>query len=124
MTYDGQGRRLGGFRLRKERGEPIHIAGRKLTPVARILSFGRARGTFGTSQIGGWVGAFAQFTPLEVIVETDEGDRRLAISDATGKALWGMRGAGAALTLLLMTVRWWARRLRKTPDPVPFQQSE
>jgi hypothetical protein len=113
MEFEREGGRLGGARLKTIRGAPFHVAGRKFTPVARVLSLGRARGTLGSKQLSGWVGAFAWITPVAVIVEEGDGEHRLAIGDATSRALWGIRGVGLALTLVLITVRWWARRLHR-----------
>lgn len=114
MEFDREGGRLGGIRFKTMRGAPLHVAGRKLTPEARVLSLGRARGTFGTRQISGWAGAFSGISPVAVIVEGGDGEQRLAIGDATRRALWGIRGAGLALTLVLVTVRWWVRRNQKS----------
>jgi uncharacterized spore protein YtfJ len=101
------------LRIETVRGEPIHIQGRSLTPEARIVSFGRARGTIGSQRIGGWATGFAHITPLAVIEETGEGERRIATTDATAMALWGLLGAAMAIVLFFPTIRWLARRARR-----------
>ncbi len=88
----------------------MYIGGKTLTPVARVCSFGRARGTFGTHRLGGWAGAFARIRPVAVIVETDDGEQRVAIRDATRRAVWMVYGLGVALTLVLVIVRWLAHQ--------------
>jgi hypothetical protein len=46
--------------------------------------------------------------------ETAEGERCIAIVDATTKALRAMAAAAAIMTLFFAAVRWLARRLRRT----------
>jgi hypothetical protein len=76
------------------------------------VSFGRARATIGSRQIGGWATGFAHVTPLAMIEETGEGERRLTTTDATATALWALLGAAAALMLIFPTLRWLVRRAR------------
>lgn len=110
MRSETDGDRLGGFRVRTVRGDAVHVSGRKLIPVARILSYGRARGTLGTARLGGWAGAITQIKPVAVIFEEDGEEQRIAITDATRRALWGIWGSGIALTLVLFIIRCLARR--------------
>jgi uncharacterized spore protein YtfJ len=109
---DGGGREL--FRAEMVRGEPYHVGGRTLTPVARIVSFGRARATIGTKKIGGWAGGFVHVRPLAFEEETDEGVRRIAIPDPTSRALRGMLAAAVATTLFLGAIRWLAGCKRRS----------
>lgn len=104
----------GSLRLRTVRGEPYYIAGRKLIPVVRIVSFGRARATIGTEQSGGRAVGFAWIKPLAVLEADAEGERRIPIADATASAVYGLLGLTLAMTLFLSAVRWLGRRLRRT----------
>ena len=101
------------FRVETVRGEPYHVDGRKLIPVARVTSFGKASATIGTDRIGGWGVGFTRVTPLAIIDETDEGERRIPLSSTTARALQSMFAGAVAITLFFTTIRWlvrWRRR--------------
>jgi uncharacterized spore protein YtfJ len=102
-----------GFRVATVRGEPYHVAGRKLIPVARILSFGKARATIRADQVSGWGMGFVRITPLAVVEETEEGERCISVIDETGVALRGMLGGAVAILLIFTTIRWLSRHWRK-----------
>ncbi len=97
------------FRIETVRGEPYEVGERRLTPIARIVSFGKASGTIGAQRIGGWGGGFVRITPLAILEETGEGERRIPITDATAVALRGMFGAAVAAVLFFASLRWLAR---------------
>lgn len=113
MSSTGQcaGHRL--FRIETVRGEPYHVGGRKLTPVARVISFGKASATIGTDRIGGWGVGFTRVTPLAIIDETDDGERRILLASTTAQALQSMFAGAVAITLFFTTIRWLVRRRRK-----------
>jgi hypothetical protein len=69
------------------RGEPYYVGGRKLTPVARIVSWGKARATIGTHRIGGWAGGAVWVRPVAVLEETSAGEHRIPITDRTAVAI-------------------------------------
>ncbi len=100
----------GPFRWEIVRGEPYHIAGHTLTPVARVISFGKARGTVGTDEVRGWGVGFGSVTPLAIIKETKDGERRIPIPDTTAATTQRMLGIALALTLLGTVIRWLIRR--------------
>jgi len=103
------------FRIETVRGESYHIGERTLIPVARIVSFGKARGTIGTHQVGGWGVGFVQVTPLSILEQTAEGERSIPIADETATALRGLLGAAVAMMLFFTVIRWlfrWQRRTR------------
>jgi uncharacterized spore protein YtfJ len=100
------------FRIETVRGQPVHVGERTLIPVARIVSFGKARGTIGTDRIGGWGVGFAWVTPVAIVEETPEGERRTPIADGTAAALRSLLGAAVATTLFFTAVRWLVRRRR------------
>lgn len=112
MGCDGKGTGQGALRVQEVRGEPYHVGGRVLIPEARLVSFGKASATIGSDRIGGWAGGFTKVIPVAIVEVTDEGERRLAIRDATAAALWGLFAAATAITLLFTAIRWLARRRR------------
>jgi uncharacterized spore protein YtfJ len=113
MEMAGAGLTTKPLRVETVRGEPYHVAGKKLIPVARILSFGQGRGTLRLDRLEGWGVGFIRVSPRAVIVETEEGEAYLPLVDTTAEALRGMVLAAVALTLALALVRWAVRRLRQ-----------
>jgi hypothetical protein len=103
----GRGRR---YRIETVYGEPYHIGKRKLIPKARIVSLGRARGSVGLRSLSGWGYGIATITPLGIVEETDEGERSIAVVDATRTATWVLLGSAVALTMIFTTIRWLAQR--------------
>jgi hypothetical protein len=79
----------------------------------RVVSFGKARGTVGLGRFGGWGTGWVRITPLAVLEETEQGRQRVAVSDATATAWWGILAAGAVVTLVAVAVRRLARRRRR-----------
>lgn len=100
----------GRFRVETVRGEPYEVGGRRLIPEARLTSFGKARATIGTRQVSGWCGGFAQVTPLAVVEETPDGERRIAIDDRTSRAVRDLFLRAVAVVLFFGLIRWLARR--------------
>ena len=100
----------GRFRVETVRGEPYEVDGRRLIPVARLASFGKARATIGTRQVSGWGGGFVQVTPLAVVEETPEGERRIDIADRTSRAVLNLVLGAVAIVLALGLIRWLAGR--------------
>lgn len=98
------------FRTETVCGEPYHIEGRKLTPVARVVTFGKAKGTIGADAVSGFGGGFVRVTPLAILEETDEGERRIPLTDATSNAVKGMVVAVLAVTFVSIAIRWLVRR--------------
>ena len=101
------------FRVKTVQGQPYYVGGRKLVPVVRIVSFGKARATVGTRRMGGWGSGFVWIKPLALLVETPEGERRISIADGTATAMRGTFGVAATITLFLVAIRWLARWARK-----------
>jgi uncharacterized spore protein YtfJ len=81
-----------------------------LVPEARIVSFGRARATIGADQVSGSGMGFSRITPVAVVVVAPEGEKRIAVVDATASAVWRLAGMAAAIVLFCAGVRWLARR--------------
>lgn len=100
------------LRIETVRGQPYSVGGRTLTPVARVVSFRRARGTIGRERIGGWGVAYARITPLAVVEESAGGERRVAIRDATTGALARLLAGAVAVLLFFQLIRRLARRAR------------
>ena len=93
------------FRIQTVRGTPYDVAGRRLVPVARIVSFGKGRATIGRDRVQGWAGGFAQVVPLAVIAETEHGPQYVAFTDATETALRRILVSAIVLTLLSVALR-------------------
>lgn len=102
--------RPGPFRMKTAQGEPYHVDGRTLTPVARVVSYGKAKGTIGTNQIGGWGFGFANVIPRAVVEKTDDGERTIAIVDVTAEALRDMFITALAVMAVFTAIRWAVRR--------------
>ena len=100
------------LRIEIVRGDPYHVAGRRLIHVARVLTLGLARGTVRRDRVEGWGGGLVWVTPRAVVEETPQGERTIAIADATGSLLRQMVVVALALTLVSSGLRWAARRLR------------
>lgn len=79
--------RQGPLRMRIIHGEPVHVLGRTLTPIARIISGGEHEGTVRPGHVNGEGWAMASIKPLKVIEECDGRTRTLPIPDVTGEAL-------------------------------------
>lgn len=103
----GRGRR---FRVETVHGEPYHVGKRKLIPRARIVSLGRARGSVGHRSLSGWGYGFTTITPLAIVEESAEGERSIAVTDATRTAMWALLGTAVAFTLFFTTIRWLVQR--------------
>ncbi|HSJ55490.1 MAG TPA: hypothetical protein VLC52_17240 [Anaerolineae bacterium] len=99
-------------RVQTVRGEPYEVRGRRLVPLARVVTLGRARATIGTHRLEGRGWGLAYVKPLAVIEETPGGERlgRVAVRDGTARALVGMYVAALGITLLFAAVRWLAGR--------------
>jgi uncharacterized spore protein YtfJ len=114
-TYmDGQGSRPRALRVETVRGDPYYVDGRELIPVARVVSFGKARATIGTRQVGGRGGGFVWIKPLAVLEVTPSGERRIAIQDGTAAAVRGMLASAISIALVFTAIRWLVRWKRKT----------
>ena len=100
------------LRIETVRGVPYQVAGRKLTPVARVLSYGLARGTIGAGRISGWGMGVSSVTPLAVVEETDGVEHSIPLTGGTATALKGTLAASLAVVLFFTAVRWWVRRCR------------
>lgn len=113
MAEQDQAAAPGPLRVETVRGEPYHVGGRVLIPVARFVTYGRASATIGSDRVGGWGGGFVRVVPVAVVEETAEGERSIAVTDATSAALRRLLGAAVAVGLFFTAVRWLARRLRR-----------
>ena len=106
---EGQNSRPRALRVKTVRGDPYHVGERELIPVARVVSFGRARGMVGTRRVSGWGGGFVWVKPLAVIEVTPDGERRIPIQDGTAAAVRGILATTISMTLLFTVIRWLVR---------------
>ena len=95
----------GRLRVETVYGEPYEVGGRRLIPVARITSFGKAKATIGTKQVSGWGGGFTQVTPLALVEDTPEGEHRIAVTDGEAQAIRKMVVGSAVMVLLFELIR-------------------
>lgn len=105
--------RVGPITIERVRGTRIEFYGRTLTPVARVVSAIRHRGTIKETGIEGRGGGVAFVIPLEVVEEYNGQVRILPIKDATCSVLRQM-AIVAALTpvvaIVLVLINRWMRR--------------
>ena len=95
----------------KVRGEPIQVYGRILTPVARVVSIIRRRGTIGGIQVSGGAGGYVYAKPVEVIEELDGDVRVLPIEDPTGTSLFRMAVIATLVPVLAAALVFVSRRM-------------
>jgi len=95
------------------RGEPRQISGWTLTPVARMVSYTRGRGTLRQRDLSGWAVGMVRVVPLGVIAEAGGQEEWVAVYDVTTSVLGRLMLAAAAVTLFLTAVRQLARRQRQ-----------
>ena len=113
MVGNAQSSRQAPFRVKTVRGQPYDVGGRKLVPVVRIVSFGRARGTIGLNGVTGRGAGFALLLPVAIEEKTAEGKRRINTTDTTATVLGGLFGAAVLMTVFFGVTRWlvrWRRR--------------
>jgi hypothetical protein len=110
MEGGGRTAKLGPLWIRTIHGEPYYVQGRKLTPIARIVSLGKAKATIGTKRISAYGGGFAWIKPLAVLEETPEGEHRIAITDGSAVAARSLLGVALGLALFFAAIRWLARQ--------------
>jgi uncharacterized spore protein YtfJ len=101
------------FRSQLVRGEPYHVGGQTLIPVAHVTSFGRGKATIGQERIGGWGFAFTRVTPVAIVVKTDMGQRRVPIYDRTGDTLLRLCFTALALVSFFAALRRWFSHRRE-----------
>jgi hypothetical protein len=109
MVGNAQSSRQPPFRVKTVRGQPYEVDGRKLVPVVRIVSFGRARGTIGVNGVIGRGAGFALLLPMAIEEKTAEGERRIATRDTTATVLVSLFGAAVVMTVFFAAARWLAR---------------
>lgn len=113
MGREAQSGKRSPLRTRTVRGEPYRVSGRTLVPVARIVSFGQAKGLIGKDRVSGRGAGLVFTSPLAVEVESADGKRRVAIKDTAAAALRGMFLATAVITVLFAVIRRLGRRKRE-----------
>ena len=95
-------------------GTPVSVYGRTLTPVCRVASRLRRRGTIEAARVEarGWGGVIAR--PVAVMEEQNGEERSLPIHDVTASMLRQMAWVGvavsAAAVALVFAHRWVRNR--------------
>lgn len=104
----------GPLQVRTVSGTPIEVYGRTFTPVARILSSLRHRGTIGANRVAGSGWGFVHTQPIALIETDDQGSGQDSIThpipDRTGTVLRQMAVVALLFPLLCAAVvavaRW------------------
>ncbi len=109
MAGEGKRVRQRPYRVEVVRGKPYQVGGRTLVPETRLVSYGRARATIGSSSIGGWAAGLVLVSPLAIVEQMAEGEKRIVITDATATTMRLLLGAGIAMALVFATFRQWLR---------------
>jgi len=113
MGLCGRGIKLGSLRVKTVRGDAYSIGGRSLIPVARIVSFGKARATVGSHQIAGQGGGFVWIQPLAVVEATSAGELRIPIAAGPATAVCRFGGLAVATVVFFAAVRRLVGRWRR-----------
>lgn len=100
------------LRTRVVRGESSQIAGWTLTPIARVTTYTRGRGTLRRDTISGWAAGMVRITPLGVRAKAGGRQEWVPVHDVTTTVLGRLLLAAAAATLFLAAVRRLARQRR------------
>jgi hypothetical protein len=96
----------------ESRGTPISVYGRTLTPVCRVVSRLRRRGTIETARVEARGGGMLTARPVAVMEEQNGELRVLPIHDVTGSMLRQMAWVGIAVSVAavaLVFARRWVR---------------
>jgi uncharacterized spore protein YtfJ len=99
--------------VRTVQGEPYRVGERVLIPVAKLVSWGKAKGQIGNDSYGGWAGGFVRVIPVAVLEQTSDGERRIALTDGTALALQRLLIATVTMTLGFAVIRWMAHKWRR-----------
>jgi uncharacterized spore protein YtfJ len=91
-------------------GEPIHVGGHKLVPVARVTTHLRRHALIGSDRLAarGW--GFVRMQPIAIVEQSEEGKRHMPIQDKTHQALSGFLLAAFIIPLLLAVAVHLARK--------------
>ena len=105
--------KMGPVQAKMVHGEPIQVGDRTLIPVARVVSFGQARGMVGKSRYGGWGWGFVWVRPVAVLEKTLQGQRCIRIVDGTSAAVRRLVWLAGSITVVFAAIRWSLRRMRR-----------
>ena len=100
------------FRVKEVYGEPVVVGERQLTPIMRVLSFGKARGTIGARGIYGWGMGWERIVPIALVEKTASGESAIPITDTTEVVLRTMLVAAVLITLFFSSIRCLVERRR------------
>jgi hypothetical protein len=94
-------------------GRPIQVYGRTLTPVARVISMVRHRGTIRERRIEGVGGGVVSIQPARIIEEHAGRVSTLAIRDSTASMIRYMALAAVIVPLLALALIWFDQWMRE-----------
>jgi len=92
------------YRLETVRGTPIHVLGRTLVPVARVLSVTRPSATIHERGVEGGGLGVACVRPLRVVEVSGDQERVLPIQDLTARTIAAMALVAAAIALVSLVL--------------------
>lgn len=104
--------RWGPVTVETMRGKPIPVLDRTITPVVRLVSATRHRGTIRKAQVEGEAWGVVLTRPVAIVEEWRGAARVLDIPDVTRRVLVSMALVGALfplLSLVLVRVNQWMR---------------
>jgi uncharacterized spore protein YtfJ len=96
--------KLGPFCFETARGRTVTVFGRTLTPVSRVISGVRHRGTIRTASLEGKGWGIAWVQPVALIETRDGNERILPVNDGTHKLLGRMALAALAISAVSMAL--------------------
>jgi len=101
---------------RRVQGTPIHVYDRTLTPVVRVVSMVRRRGTIGQHSVEGVGGGFVCVRPVGVVERRNGETREVPIADVTGSMLRQMALVATAIPLVALALISFSRWIRGRQD--------
>ncbi|MGH2592660.1 MAG: hypothetical protein ACRDGG_04025 [Anaerolineae bacterium] len=95
------------------RGTPFKANGRIFAPEARVTTLVAREATLGThaTRVAGI--QLTHVRPTALIEQSADGEHRHHIGDQTGRALFGLAAAAAAVPLILNALAGWLGAQRK-----------
>ncbi len=91
-------------------GKAIHIGGRELIPVVRLVTYTRRQALVGTGQLSGRGWGFVRMRPIAILERSEAGERRIPIRDKTAQMFSGLILAAFIIPLLLAVAVRLARK--------------
>ena len=85
-------------------GKPIHIGGRELVPLVRVMSRVRRQALVGSNRVTGQGWGFVRMQPVALLERSEAGERSIPIQDRTAQTLDRLFLAALIIPLLAAIV--------------------